>query len=318
MLRRTMLTAVLLALLAPAAASAATKPAVTTGGVANVTFSTATLIGKVDPNGAATAYFFQYQTTNVYGVNTVTTAPASAGAGNTAVRVAVPVGALAPVTKYHYRIVAQNAKGIVRGADRTFTTKKQPLGVSLTASPNPVKPGGPVTLAGQLTGSGNAGRQVVLQGNPFPYAQGFLTLGNAVVTDPAGNFSFTLLSVPVNTLYQVLMPAKPEVRSPIVTVGAALQVTTRTKRISRTRRSVKVRFRGNVTPAAPGLRVDIQRLRAGIWTHVASTHTIEAGASHSRYSTRVRVRKGGKFRVVVEASGAYVNGVGRAVTIRRH
>jgi hypothetical protein len=313
-----MLTAVLLALLAPAAASAATKPAVTTGAVANVTFSTATLIGKVDPNGAATTYFFQYRTTGLYGVNSANTAGVSAGAGTTAVSVALPVSGLAPATKYHYRIVAQNAKGIVTGADRTFTTKKQPLGVSLVATPNPVVPGGAVTLSGQLSGTGNGGRQVVLQGNAFPYAQGFLTLGNAVVTDALGNFTFTVLSVPVNTLYQVLMPAKPAVRSPIVTVGAALQVTTRTKKLSHTRRSVKVRFRGDVTPAAPGLRVDIQRLKSGAWTNVATTHTIEAGASHSRYSTRVKVRKGGKFRVVVEASGAYVNGAGRAVTIKRH
>jgi hypothetical protein len=313
-----MLTAVLLALLAPAAAGAATKPAVTTGGVANVSFSTATLVGKVDPNGAATTYFFQYQTTGVYGVNSANTAPVSAGGGNSPVSVAVPVTGLAPVTKYHYRIVAQNAKGTVIGADRTFKTRKQPQGLTLAASPNPVVPGGVVTLVGQLTGTGNAGRQVVLQGNPFPYAQGFVTLGNAVVTDAAGNFGFTVGSVPVNTLYQVVTLAKPQVSSPIVSVGVALQVTTRTKRLARTRRSVKVRFRGNVRPAAPGMRVDIQRLKAGVWTNVAVTHTIDAGASHSRYSKRLRVRKGGKFRVVVEATGAYVSGAGRVVTIRRH
>ena len=100
--------------------------------------------------------------------------------------------------------------------------------------------------------------------------------------------------------------------------GAALQLTTRTRKLSRTRRSVKVRFRGNVTPAAPGLRVDIQRLTAGVWTNVAHTHTVDAGASHSRYSTRVRVRRGGKFRVVVAATGAYSSGAGRVVTVRRH
>jgi hypothetical protein len=305
-------------LLAPAAASAATKPAVTTGGVADVTFSTVTLTGKVDPNGAATTYFFQYRTTGVYGVNSANTGTASAGAGTKPVAVTLAVAGLAPATTYHYRIVAQNAKGTVTGADRTFKTKKQPLGVSLAAAPNPVTPGGAVTLAGQLTGTGNANRAVQLQSNPFPYSQGFVSVGNAIVTDAAGNFSFTVLSVPVTTLFQVLMPANANVRSPIVTVGAALQVTTRTKKVARTARAVRVRFRGNVTPAVPGLRVDIQRLVAGAWRTVAHTHTIDAGASHSKYSTRVRVRKGGKFRVVVESAGAYTNGAGRVVTVRRH
>ena len=178
-----MLTAVLLALLAPAAASGATAPprapAVTTGGVANLTFSSVTLIGRVDPNGGGTTYFFQYRTTGLYGVNSVNTvSTAVAGSGSSAVTVTLPVAGLAPVDDYHYRMVAQNANGIITGADRTFTTKKQPQGISLAATPNPVVPGGVVTLAGQLVGTPHAGRPVVLQSNPFPFTQGFVNVGN--------------------------------------------------------------------------------------------------------------------------------------------
>jgi len=70
LLRGTMLIAVALALLAPAAASAATKPGARTGSAASITPTTATLNGRVDPNNAATTYFFQYGTTSLYGTNT--------------------------------------------------------------------------------------------------------------------------------------------------------------------------------------------------------------------------------------------------------
>ena len=73
MFRGAMLFSLVLALLVPAAASAA-KPAVTTGAAASITQSTVTLNGKVDANGKATTYFFQIGTTKLYGVNTPETA----------------------------------------------------------------------------------------------------------------------------------------------------------------------------------------------------------------------------------------------------
>ena len=62
------------------------------------------------------------------------------------------------------------------GGDRTFKTLRQPLGVVLAATPNPAPFNGPTTLAGTLTGTGNANRSVVLQANPFPYTQGFVAV----------------------------------------------------------------------------------------------------------------------------------------------
>ena len=53
MLRGAILLAAVLALTAPAAASAA-KPAATTGGAASIAESSVTLNGRVDPNGKAT------------------------------------------------------------------------------------------------------------------------------------------------------------------------------------------------------------------------------------------------------------------------
>src|SRR3954447_23288114 len=64
---RSMTLGVLLALAAPGVAQAAvTKPAVTTKAPSNVSQSAAQLNGSVNPNGAATTYFFQIGPTSVY------------------------------------------------------------------------------------------------------------------------------------------------------------------------------------------------------------------------------------------------------------
>ncbi|HTE59217.1 MAG TPA: hypothetical protein VK631_02645 [Solirubrobacteraceae bacterium] len=312
MFRGIMLFAFAVALLVPATASAA-KPAVITGAAASVAQSTATLNGKIDANGKATTYFFQLGTTKVY---SVTTAETAGGGSAKPVRVAVPVGGLAPNTLYHYRLVAKNADGQTLGADRTFRTKRQPLGVTLSATPNPLAPGASTALVGQLTGTSNANRDVVLQSNPFPYTQGFANAGNPLVTDAQGNFSFPVLSVPMTTQFRVVMPQRQEVASPIVIVGAALQVTTRTKKVERHRRSVSVRFRGDIRPAAPGVRVAIQRLRNDVWTTFAHTRAQSETSSRSSYSTRVRLSRSGTFRVVAESDGAFVSGLGRPIGMK--
>jgi hypothetical protein len=308
-----MLFAVAVALLAPAGAGAASKPGVTTGGVSNVTFNSATLNGSVDPNRAETTYFFQYGPTRLSLTNT---APTAAGAGRNATGVSVAIGGLAPLTRYHYRLVAQNAEGSTIGGWRRFTTRRQPLGVTLAANPNPVVPGGPTTLAGQLTGTNSGGRDVVLQSNPFPYTQGFVNVGNAVVTDALGNFAFNLLSVPINTQFRVVLAQRPEVTSPIVVVGAALQVKTRARKVARHRHSVSVRFRGGITPQNDGGRVAIQKFRNNTWVEIAHTRAKDAGSSKSRFRTRVRIFRSGLFRAVAETEGQYTTGAGRAISIK--
>src|SRR5919199_3434328 len=124
--------------LLPGAALAA-RPGATTGGAANVTFNSARVNGSVDPNGQPTSYYFQYGTTRAYGAQTATT---PVGSGQNPVRVSTDLSGLAPATRYHYRIVAQGQGGTGLGGDRTFTTRRQPLGVSLAASPNPIFSGG--------------------------------------------------------------------------------------------------------------------------------------------------------------------------------
>jgi hypothetical protein len=303
------------ALLVPAAADAApAKPTVTTGAATSIGQSTVVLTGWVNPREAATNYFFQLGTTRLYGV---TSTPIAVGSGRQRVRVTLGVNALAPFTRYHYRLVARNRKGRVFGRDRTFRTDRQPLGLTLGASPNPVRAGRSAVLAGTLSGTGNSGRQVVLQANPFPYTQGFANVGNAQVTDGAGNFSFPILSVPVNTQYRVVMPQKQEVASPIAVLGASVKVT-RHVRVRRGNRRGRIRFSGRLTPAVDGQQILIQKQRrGGRWVTIGRTFARNAGGSSSRYVKIVRPRRGGRFRVVANLQGAYVPSVSRNVRVRR-
>jgi hypothetical protein len=296
----------------PAAAQAAGKPVVTTGATSSLTFSSATLKGHVTPNGAPTTYFFQFGTTILYGVNTAET-PAPH-----AMNVSAAISGLAPATTYHYRLVARNSHGITLGTDKTFKTLRQPLGVVLAASPNPVPFLAATTLSGTLTGTGNAGRAVALQSNPWPYTQGFVTQGNAQVTDASGNFSFPLLSVGQNTQYRVLMTSRPDVVSPVVSLGVALRATAHTRR-HRSGHSELVRFYGTIRPAKLGAQVAIQRYSGGTWKTVTGTVTKAHSALSARYSKRVRIRRTGSYRVFIGTpDGSYASKVSSTFHIRVH
>jgi hypothetical protein len=301
-----------LCLIAPAAASAA-APLVTTGGAAQVTITSATLTGTVNPRGLTTSYYFQYGTTTAYGSRTPST---GAGKGGGGVAAAAQVTGLGSNTKYHYRLVAHSSDGTTSGNDRTFRTPKQPLGLALNATPNPVVFGGLTTLSGTLSGSGNTGRAVQLQQNPFPFTSGFSNVANAQLTDAQGSFSFTLLSVPLTTQYRVLVANNQAVVSPVVTVS--VQVLVRTSVTHRhVRRGAKVRFSGTVRPAVPNVPLAIQkRGPSGGWVTLTGSITRPGGNGYAVYGKTLRIKRGGSYRVYVGASGGtFTPNVGRTITI---
>lgn len=304
--------AVAAALLLPAAAQAATAPGVTTGGAANVAQQTARLTGSVDPNGAATTFQYQYGPTSAYGSVT----PEQTISGDGKKTITADISGLAPATTYHYRLIARNSKGLAKGADRTFKTKVQPLGVAFAATPNPLLPGGTTTLAGQLTGTGNGGREIVLQSNPFPYTQGFKNDGNKLVTNADGTFSFGLKTVPFNTQYRVALPDKPSVVSPIVVVSVSVRVST-TLGTHTVRRGHSLTFKGSLQPAVDGTPIAIQKLNSKKhWVTIGGTAARHRSSTSSSYSKKVTIRSGGKYRVYAGVTnGMYVPNTGATVTI---
>ncbi len=115
--------ALVLALLLPATAAAAGPPSATTGAASDVTQTSATLAGTVDPQGLATTYGFEYGTSSSYGLQTP---DVEAGSGTGAVGASGGLTGLTNDTTYHYRLVATNAAGVARGADRTLKTDARP------------------------------------------------------------------------------------------------------------------------------------------------------------------------------------------------
>ena len=310
---RALLPAVLLSLAAPAAATAADAPGVRTDSATKVTQSSATLRGAVNPRDVQTSYRFEYGPTKAYGAATT---PADAGKGTTAKAVSAAVAGLAPATTYHFRIVATSGAGTSRSADRTFTTQKQPLGLSLAATPNPVPFGSSTTVGGTLSGTDNAGKQVVLQQNAFPFTAGFADVGNPQVTNATGAFGFPILSLTTTTQFRARVVGR-SVASPIVTALVSVTVGTKVSR-TRVKRGRKVNFNGTITPMRDGANVAVQKLNSqGAWVTIGGTIAKHFQDTRSRYSVSVTVRRGGSYRIFVGTnSGDVANNVGRTVKLR--
>jgi hypothetical protein len=288
-------------------------PGVSTGGATGVTSDAAKLHGTVNPKGLATTYYFEYGTTRHYGSRTP---DASAGKGSKSTNVTAAVGALKPDTTYHYRLVASNPSGVTSGSDRSFKTKRQPLGLGVQATPNPVVFGAGTTVTGQLTGTGNAGRQIVLQQRAFPYTAGFANVGNPVVTDANGAFTFAALALPTTEQLRVQTP-DGKVVSPIATVAVAVKVETRVGSY-RVHRGHKLRFSGVIHPGRDGAQYAVQKLgRSGQWVTVAGGITHKGSSTFSGFSRHVTIRRSGDYRIFVRiVDGNFTSGIGRTVHIR--
>src|SRR3989344_2521655 len=99
-------------------------PTADTRSASGVSAATATLNGRVNPNGDETTYWFAYSTDSLLGaVLRSTTARQSAGSGTNPVSVEANVSDLNPKTTYFFRLVAENSMGVVRGDRVTFTTR---------------------------------------------------------------------------------------------------------------------------------------------------------------------------------------------------
>jgi hypothetical protein len=301
--------------LLPATALGAGPPGVSTGGVSNLSATSVVLNGAVNPKGSHANYIFQYGPSRAYNAQTP---PALIGAGSATLKLSKFVGGLAANTTYHYRILATNAAGESPGVDRTFTTHKLPLSLQVAGGPNPVSFGGAFSIQGTLGGTGKAGRGVALQFNPFPYLQGFKTLGNPELTNAAGSFSFPVFGMLVNTQFRVVTTAAPFIASPVLVEGVAVRVSFHIHRVHRHRRGRFYRMYGTVAPAEVGARVGFQLLRPGLPSlNTGGTFVHSATLTVSRFSTVVRVRHRGLYQALVQVSdGSHVSAYSAPIRIR--
>jgi hypothetical protein len=99
----------------------------------------ATVGAALNPNGTATTYRIEYGTTQAYGHTTPSLPAGGALTGTANQHVSAALAGLAPLTTYHYRIVASDARGTIYGRDKTFRTTI----VSPSASGDPRITGAP-------------------------------------------------------------------------------------------------------------------------------------------------------------------------------
>jgi hypothetical protein len=96
-------------------------PIATTESASKVTIKEAMLNASVNPEGAATSYWFEYGTTASYG-SRMPASTVTIGSGTNTIAVSQVPNGLTEGTIYHYRVVAENEVGVVHGEDREFST----------------------------------------------------------------------------------------------------------------------------------------------------------------------------------------------------
>ena len=198
------------------------------------------------------------------------------------------------------------ATGAFGLAAATGTAQKLPKDatLSINVAPSPITFGSTSIVTGEIS-TKQAGVRVILEVQPHPYTGKFTGTGTAV-TDANGSYTFSV-SPPTSTRYRVTTEEKPAVTSAEATLLVAwrvgLSVSDRTPS-----KGERVRFRGAVRPTHTG-NVAIQRKTASGFKTVKTVALKTAtGADRSTYSTRIRVRRTGRYRSVVLGDGAHETG----------
>ena len=181
--------------------------------------------------------------------------------------------------------------------------------LTLAAGSSTVTFGNSTKLSGRLTGdSPVAGQEVKLQSDGFPF-DGFKQTATTT-TDTAGTYKFTVTPA-LNTMYRATVKSKPPATSPQVLVKVRMKVSLRVSDSSVDAGDL-VSFRGSVKPQHDGNVVDIQKRRHdGSYKTIAHARLKDAGDTRSRYSRRVRIRRGGVYRVKATSDGDHASGVSR-------
>lgn len=99
-------------------------PIIKTNNPTNISTSSVTMNGRLDPNDSNTTYWFEYSDTSFAGgvIGTITATQTMNGADG-AIGVKADVGGLQKNKKYYYRMLARNEYGTVAGGTVSFRTK---------------------------------------------------------------------------------------------------------------------------------------------------------------------------------------------------
>jgi hypothetical protein len=106
----------------------------TTGAAPDVTGTTATLSGSVNPAGSVTTVSFVYGTDPSLTTGTTTTAAQSIGNGTSPVTVTAVLTGLQPGTTYYFRLVVINLGGTTQTTILSFNTPASTPAVTLTSA----------------------------------------------------------------------------------------------------------------------------------------------------------------------------------------
>jgi phosphodiesterase/alkaline phosphatase D-like protein len=259
-------------------------PVAVTGAASDVTVSSATLSGTVDPNGRSTTWYFEYGTSTAYGSKT----PArSAGSGTAAVGVSAAVSGLTAGRLYHYRLVATSDSGTGRGADRTFSTAGAPAAVTGAVSSVSTRA---AKLSGRVTPNGQSTTWYFEYGTTTAYGTRTPARSVGKGTSPA-NVSITVTGLRATTAYHYrLVAANPSGTS----LGADRAFATAGPAVARTGAAVAI---GSTTATVTGL-VNPQGRRT-TWYFEYGT-TVRYG---SRTPTKTAVTGFGDQHVAAPISG---------------
>jgi hypothetical protein len=288
------------------------RPGVSKLAAVDKTPTSARLTALVDPNRAATTAYMEWGTTTRFGNRTPDQV---LPAGDAGVPVSAAISSLPVHQRIYWRVVATNSAGVRRTGSTSFTTPREPTGITLGASPAVVPWGGTLSLAGHVAGAGVNGLTVALQQTPFPFSAGFTQVATARVT-PSGDFRFASRPLPIATQFRAVTLTTLSVTSP--TVGAQARAQVGIRRTGRTRRSL--RLAGGVHPGLPdGVATLQRRTRRGGWAVVVRKPLKAIDATTSRYGFRVlRQQRTRWYRVKVTArdGGAHLGAASAARRVR--
>jgi hypothetical protein len=174
--------------LSPAEVDAVFQPAVATASATNLTGTSATLQGSVNPRGETVSVYFEFGPTTLYGS---TTTPQTF-TGNSVTNVSAPIAGLAQGGTYHYRLAAKNA-GRTRFANDIMFQTTPAVGENPTSIPA-VTTGSAsnitatsATVAGAVTPNGGSTQVQVEFGLTTNYGNVSLpqSAGNGTTSTPA-------------------------------------------------------------------------------------------------------------------------------------